>query len=362
MMAHLGGMGAFVKQGQRILIKPNLLSDHPPEDAVTTHPEVVRAVIRSVKAVGGIPVVGDSAASAIELKRVWTKTGMEAVCREEGVELVVFEGEGGRTVTRDGFTFTLSHILNNVDGVINVCKVKGHVLMTLTAGVKNLYGFIPGYQKATLHKEIPSPSDFGRLLRVLAEEVKPMLTIADGVVGMEGEGPSGGTPVHLGFLGASADAFALDVAICDVLRIPRRSVPYLRECLNNEPECKGVAVEALHPAHFRIPSTFKMRMIPRRLAKLAGFLVWIRPSFDGAKCIRCGRCVKACPVTVLDLATDSKKGDAPYLKQPRKCIGCCCCHEVCPVKAIEMRQSWVLRLARVYKHRGTERKAENTGV
>ncbi|MCL1856140.1 MAG: DUF362 domain-containing protein, partial [Kiritimatiellaeota bacterium] len=109
-----------VRPGMRILVKPNLLTDAAPERAVTTHPEVVRAVIRGVKAAGGVVVVGDSSASAVTLPQVWKTTGVEAVCREEGVELVSLEGEGARAVTRDGFTFTLSGILSQVDGVINV--------------------------------------------------------------------------------------------------------------------------------------------------------------------------------------------------------------------------------------------------
>ena len=218
-----------VRPGMRVLIKPNLLSDHAPEDAVTTHPEVIRAVIRGVKAAGGIPSVGDSSASAVTLPQVWKKTGAEQVCREEDVPLISLEGEGARTVTRDGFTFTLSGALSQCDGLINVCKVKTHVLTTLTCGVKNLYGCIPGYQKAALHKMIPTPREFGRLIKAIADEVRPILTIADGIVAMEGDGPSSGTPMPLGILAASADPFALDMRLCDLLRIPRASVPYLRQ-------------------------------------------------------------------------------------------------------------------------------------
>lgn len=339
----LGGWGAFVKPGQRVLVKPNLLSDHPPEHAVTTHPEVVRAVLRGIRAAGGEPLVGDSPASAVTVPQIWAKTGFAALCREENVPLVTFEGEGARHVRRDGFEFTLSPALAKADVVVNVPKVKTHALTTLTCAVKNLYGCVPGYQKAALHKRHPRPADFGRLLRAIADEVRPALTIADGVVGMEGEGPSSGTPAALGFVAAAADPYALDLRLCAVLGMPPRGVPYLRATLADPRYADirhlGPDVAELRPRSFRIPSTVKARLVPRWAARVVAPLLWVRPSFDGELCIRCGRCVASCPVRVLEMDKP-----APRLAHPSGCIGCCCCHEMCPVKAIQMRQSPVLRL------------------
>jgi uncharacterized protein (DUF362 family)/NAD-dependent dihydropyrimidine dehydrogenase PreA subunit len=338
----LGGWAAFVKPGQRVLVKPNLLSDHPPEHAVTTHPEVVRAVLRALKGVGADPMVGDSPASAVTVPQIWEKTGFAAMCREEGVPLISFEGEGARHVERDGFSFTLSPALAKADVIVSVPKVKTHALTTLTCGVKNLYGCIPGYQKAALHKRHPRPADFGRLLQAIADEVRPALTLADGIVGMEGEGPSSGTPVALGFVAASADAYALDLRLCEVLGMPPRSVPYLQRSLSDTRYaaiCQlGPTAAELRPKSFRIPSTVKARLVPRWVARLVAPLLWVRPTFDAALCIRCGRCVSSCPAHVLELAKP-----VPVLVRPAGCIGCCCCHEMCPVKAIHMRQSRVLR-------------------
>jgi len=349
----------YIRPGMRVLIKPNLLTDAEPEKAVTTHPEVIRAVIRGVKAAGGVVVVGDSPSSAVMLPQVWEKTGAERVCREEGVELVSLEGEGARIVERDGFTFTLSGILSQVDGVINVCKVKTHVLTALTCGVKNLYGLVPGYQKGILHKEVPTPWRFGRLLKAIADEVKPILTIADGIVAMEGDGPSSGSPMPLGILAVSEDPFALDVALCDFLRIPSKNVPYLESYAATRPELPPW-MKALQPSQFKLPAAAKVRPKPkwaRRLVRrltlsplrwvwrwVSSFL-WVRPMFDEKLCVQCGRCVKACPVHILV----GRQECLPYLNPPSKCIGCCCCHELCPVKAVHMRQSPLLRLAKAFK-------------
>ncbi len=344
LLVRLGGMGAFVRPGQKILLKVNMLSDHAPEDAVTTHPEVVRAVIRAVKAAGASVRVGDSPASAVAVAKIHDRTGIAAVCREEGAELVLFEKDTGREVERDGMRFTLSAALDGVDAVINLPKVKTHALMTLTCGVKNLYGCVPGYQKAVLHKRYPRPGEFGRLLRAILAEVRPVLTLADGVVGMEGEGPSSGTPKELGFLAASADSVALDLVVADILGIPRKSVPYLADRAKDAPEVVGEPVERLRPAQFKVPGTMRARLIPRGLVHLLSPLVWVRPGFDSSLCVRCGRCVASCPEKTLEMGDKS-----PYLSDPSRCIGCCCCHEMCPVKAISMRQSPLLRLYGAYK-------------
>ena len=346
LVERLGGWSAFVKAGDRVLVKVNMLSDHAPEDAVTTHPEVVRAVVRGLLAVGAKPMVGDSPASAVGLHRIWEKTGIQAVCAEEDVPLVPFEGEGAREVERNGYRFALSPLLNEADAVVSLPKVKTHALMTLTCGVKNLYGLVPGYQKAVLHKRHPKPRDFAGLLRAIEAEVRPVLTLADGVVGMEGEGPASGTPKALGFLAASPDPYALDCAIARLLGMPLRSVPYLAH-LAKAPE--GVEplpteAEALRPASFKVPGTARTRLIPGWLVRLVSPLVWVRPGIDPEKCVRCGRCVASCPVKTLKMGNPT-----PVLSRPSACIGCCCCHEMCPANAIEMRQSALLRLYGAYK-------------
>ena len=339
LLAPLGGMAAFVRPGQAVLIKPNLLTDRAPEEAVTTHPELVRAIIRSVRARGGKPSVADSPASAAKLEQVWEKTGFRALCETEDVPLLNLERAGSQLCTADGISFHVAKPVLEADVLINVPKIKAHTLTTLTAAVKNLYGTLPGYQKAQLHMAFPNPAGFGRMLRAIYSKVRPALHVADGVIGMEGEGPSAGKPVALGFLAASTDAEAMDLALCRLLRINPAAVPYLDAARFREPAPKpGIP----QPAHFRVPSTLGARLIPAPLVRLLGGLIWIRPSISEAACIRCGRCVKACPVNALSL----EPGWTALRLAPSKCIGCCCCHEICPQQAISMAQSPTVRLLR----------------
>ena len=329
--------------GRRVLVKPNLLTDRTPEEAVTTHPALLRLVVRHLVAAGARVTVGDSPASAANLASVLAKTGVGAVCREEGVPFVPFEGEGARHFERDGFSFDLARPVVEADLVVSLPKVKSHSLTKLTAAVKNLYGAIPGYGKTTLHRLHPKPRDFGRLLRTVWRELPPVVSLADAVVGMEGQGPANGRPVRLGFLAMSADAFALDLALCRILGLRAETVPYLRgEAANHAPDIQGDSVAV---PSFDVPAgSYLLDLLPAGLMRIAAKVLWVRPTFDAARCTACGRCVRACPVSALSQPTSA----GPALRR-QVCVGCACCHEVCPAGAIRMTPSPVLRLARAFK-------------
>jgi uncharacterized protein (DUF362 family)/Pyruvate/2-oxoacid:ferredoxin oxidoreductase delta subunit len=339
-LAALGGPARFFKPGQKVLIKPNLLADAEPSQAITTHPEIARAVIRLARAEGAIPSVGDSPASALRVGAVWEKTGFRALCDSENVPLLNLEQAGSRPFTCAGATVAVAAPVLDADLVVNLPKVKTHTLTVFTGAVKNLYGTLPGFQKATLHKLFPSADDMSRLVAELADIIRPGLSIADGVIGMEGNGPSGGEPRHLGFVAASAHPAALDAALCRVLGIPAGAVPLFRHLPRELWDSVALVGEPPEPgtASLKLPGSWKSRLIPRPLVRLLAPLFWIRPVLDPALCIHCGRCAAACPPRALIY----EKGNIPRLKGPL-CIGCCCCHEVCPVKAIHMTESPLMR-------------------
>lgn len=347
-LSSLGGIGAWVKPGQSVLIKPNLLTAREPEKAVTTHPEVVRALIRILKRHGAVPSVGDSPSNVTRLEELWTRTGFRALCAEEQVPLLNLEKSGSVPFTVNGFSFSVAQPVLKADVVISVPKVKTHVLTIFTGAVKNMYGTIPGFQKTALHKLHPTPQDFGDLMAAIYSAAKPHLSIADGIVGMDGDGPSGGDPVKLRFLAASADGVALDRVLCAVLGVDPRAVPYFRplreshlgETNIDQIDVAGASIADLTPPSFRIPGTARGRLIPGWLVGLLGPLVWIRPRFTD-RCVSCGLCVKSCPSQALTIAGKQK----PILDASR-CIECCCCHEVCPARAILMTPSPFLNFVR----------------
>ena len=347
LLANLGGWEAWVKPGQQVLVKPNLLADAAPERAVTTHPELVRQVIRALKRAGAHVQVGDSPASAIDLEQVWRTTGVADVCRSEQVPLISFEQCGTRQVSSDGLSFAVATAVLDADLIVSLPKVKSHGLTTFTGAVKNFYGVLPGYQKAQLHRTYLKPDRFCRMLRALYAVLPPSISIADGVIGMEGDGPANGDPVALGFLAASADAVALDLALCETLRIDPARVPYLADRVADRSAPWFTRVGTTPQIdHFVVPSgsAHLLRRIPEWLLRLAAPLVWIRPTFN-VHCIFCGRCAAACPAHALRVAA----GKRPVLIR-RRCIACCCCHEVCPAHAIRMHRSPLLRLTGVFKN------------
>lgn len=338
--------GVALFSGKRVLLKPNLLTDRPPEAAVTTHPVFLRAVIRLFQSFHAVVTVGDSPASTANLRRVWQITGVEAVCREEGVPLISFEEAGSRAFSKNGFSFSLANPVLDADWIVNLPKVKSHGLTALTAAVKNLYGAVPGYAKTYLHKKVPRSLDFGKLLESIWSCLPQSLTIVDGVVGMEGQGPANGRPVSLGFLALGFDPFAMDAALCTLLKINPKNVPYLNTShFSPAPVIHG-KVPQLPP--FEIPSgVHLLQLLPSWVVKTAGSVVWIRPAFLPDSCVGCGKCLKACPVGALSFP-QSPKSRLPVLN-PRRCISCACCHEVCPQGAIRMRQSPLLKMMKVFR-------------
>ena len=334
-------------KGKSVIVKPNLLTDREPERAVTTHPEVLRPILRALKSVGAVPAIADSPASATKLEKVWDKTGMRTLCREEDVELINAEKSGSTKMTFEGNEYSIAKPFMDADAIVNVPKLKTHVLTSLTAGVKNLYGVIPGYQKAQLHKKFPDVDAFSRLLANLHGNCTPVFNVLDAITGMQGEGPSSGDPYDFGFLAAAPSAVDLDFAITKLLGINPAAVPYLpilaapatsSEYMEQITFCGDMARDQRYK--IATPSTLRARMIPSWLVKILDPFVWIRPDFK-ENCIKCGRCIESCPVDALTFNDDKKIVLAPEL-----CIGCCCCHEICPVSAVEMTQSPLLNFIR----------------
>ena len=343
-----GGMNAFVKPGERILLKPNLLSAREPERAVTTHPEVVRALVRLVRQAGATPVVGDSPGGAIKgVDRVWEKTGMKKMAAEEAVELVNFETSGGTEKNVSHSSLKSVFIANAVleaDGIINIPKLKTHNITTFTGAIKNLYGCIPGLRKAEYHKLAPYPDMFARLLAeiYLLLKSKIRLNVMDGIVGMEGSGPNMGDIRKLDMLIASADALALDSCITHLLGKKARTIDtlkFLAEKGAGTIDFQNIQISGDNPsefslAGFKFPANWYYRLVPRFLINFLGRNLWMKPAVVAERCVNCMMCVQSCPVKCIT----AQKGGKPVVDKKR-CIICLCCHELCQYNAIELESS-----------------------
>jgi uncharacterized protein (DUF362 family) len=249
-LAPLGGMSAFVKPGDRVLLKPNLLTGARPTKECVTRPELVRCVAELVIAAGGKPFFGDSPAFGSALG-VAKSNGYLPMMAELNLPVVEFHGKRYETASAEFNHLLLSKEAIEADVIINLPKVKSHMQLTMTLGVKNLFGCVPGKMKAWWHMEAGKSADrFGEMLVETARAINPNLTIIDGIIGHEGNGPSGGEPRELGVLGAATDVFALDVAMLEVLNVDAALVPTAAAAqrLGLAPELGSIEFPLLRPA------------------------------------------------------------------------------------------------------------------
>lgn len=347
LLAHLGGISQFIQPGDRVLVKPNMLEAVEKGLCVTTDPEVVRAVIREVRQAGAVPVVGDSPGTSTTVKAA-EKCGILAVCQEEQVELVPFE-ETAEVVFPEGVTlkkFTVARRLTEVDKVISLAKMKTHTFMGTTGATKNLFGFIVGMQKAQFHLRMQARREFAAMLIDLANCVKPVLSIVDGIEGMEGNGPRNGKPVKAGVLLAGTNCFAVDVCMAELMGFRAEILPMTAlalqrgltpafpeiELIGNgrEIRCKFVEPRSLQSLEDRIP---------KWLAAFGRSQLTARPEIRES-CIGCGRCARHCPPQAMTLAGGRVEIDY------QKCIRCYCCQELCPCDAVQLEDSFLLSMVK----------------
>ena len=349
----LGGMGRFVGKGERILVKPNLLAPRTPEQAVTTHPAVVQAIVERVQEAGGVPFIGDSPggrSTSQSYERLLRRTGMAGVAGATGCGLVSFDDAvevqvpGAKSFRR----FTVAKAVTEADRVIVLPKLKTHQLTFYTGAVKVLFGYIPGLLKAEHHLHTGhDPETFSDLLLDLHAALPPTLAVMDGVVGMEGQGPSNGNPREVGLILASESCTALDLVACSIIGLEPSAVPTVRKAGERgagprnlgEVEILGEPVDAVRVPGFGKPRTMILGRIPSPVFHAIGHLLGSRPAVSPVRCISCGRCAEACPPKAIRWA----KGEIPSIRY-RHCIRYYCCQELCPQGAVEVAYPWIRRV------------------
>jgi uncharacterized protein (DUF362 family)/Pyruvate/2-oxoacid:ferredoxin oxidoreductase delta subunit len=346
-LAPLGGMGRFVRPGMRVLLKPNLLAAAGPERAITTHPTVVQAVAELVRDAGGTVLIGDSPGGpGGDGRRVWRGSGVAEVAARTGARLVPFDGVVWRR--RGGHDYFIARPVLEADLVIDLPKLKTHVLTLYTGAVKNLFGTIPGGRKREVHCRAPGVRDFSQALVDVLELTRPGLALIDGVWGQEGDGPGmGGTPRRYGCLAASADAVALDAVVAQALGCRPGEVLHLAQAGDRRvgvSDASAVRVvgerQALDFGTVSLPQAHWYFRLPAWISAPVHRAMRLRPRLDPSACVGCGRCAEVCPREAIT------PGQPPRFDLSR-CVGCFCCAEVCPQGAIAPHRNLVARLVGV---------------
>lgn len=404
----LGGFEVIFRAGDapgeitarsKLVLKPNLLGRAAPDKAVTTHPEVFRAVGKALQTAGYNNLTyGDSPGNPMHsVERTAEGCGIKEVAEELGIPPGDFEK--GRRVDfpegRAAKNFILCNEIADIvergeGGVINICKMKTHQLERITGAVKNSYGCIQGINKAAFHAVFETPEHFARMLADLNRLVRPRLHIMDGIVAMEGNGPGSGDPKHMDVILASTDPVALDTVFCHLIHLDAEYVPTnkaaadaglgfasdenIRVVLGNMPMRKdGDTIHLDDMANRYGDENFNVQRAGGyrgkfRIMRLVGKFVRKKPIVLENKCVGCGVCEEACPVEgkaiklkpiITKIMGESSKGAgaARGLMQTegvpvnrvamynyRKCIRCYCCQEVCPRKAISVKKSLLAKI------------------
>ncbi len=327
--------------GETILLKPNLLGAAPPERAVTTHPEIFGAVARKLLAAGVRVSYGDSPA-VISMSKAAKTSGIAGVASALGIPEADFvssrtvSAPPGSLITR----FPIAAGALDASGIVSISKLKTHGFTVMTGAIKNLFGCIPGLKKAEFHATLPDPRQFGRMLVDLNRTIMPRLHIMDAIVAMEGNGPGSGNPRSLNCILGSIDPAALDSVAARLIDLDPESLEYLVVAESSglghirNVTLVGDPIEAFKVTHFDRPAhsagSRKMFLVP-----VARRFILPRPIIRKDVCVRCGQCVRICPVTPKALNMDAI-GDYPEYRYER-CIRCYCCQEVCPEGAIRIR-------------------------
>lgn len=352
----LGGLD-FVKEGMCVVIKANLVSHMKPEKAATTHPTLLCALVQMLKERGAQVIIGDSPGSlynAATLSMVYRATGMTET-EQYGAELnrdfsqATAKNPDGK-VCRN---FQYTAYLDRADVIINFCKLKSHGMMAMSNGAKNLFGVIPGTMKPEYHYKFPNGADFARMIVDLDEYFKPVLTISDAVIGMEGNGPTAGTPREIGCIAASKSPHKLDLACAKILGLTKNEVPTLQAAYERglipetaeELDIDGDLSSFIVPDFVQVDNKNSLmfnNVLKGKNGKLLGKvvqkLIGSEPKVKKQECIGCKKCYEICPAKAITMKNGKPKIDRD------KCIRCFCCQEFCPKGAMKVHRPIVARL------------------
>ena len=331
----------FVMPGMKIIIKPNLVSFKKPDAAATTHPALLEALVEMLLARGADVTIGDSPGgphSLPLLNRVYAATGMDRV-EKLGAKLnrnmneKTVDFPEGKVLKN----FTYTEYLDEADAIIDFCKLKSHGMLGMSAAVKNLFGTIPGLKKPEVHYKFQNDAEFADMLVDLNEYFKPRLAICDAVVGMEGNGPTAGTPRQIGAIIASKSTYYADVVGAELIGMNIDGLPTLQAAYERgfaPASSKNLRVygdiRALTVDDFKAPPVRGLSFMRKGnvLHFISKAALEHKPTLKKRLCVGCGECARMCPAKAIEM-----KNKKPHINR-EKCIRCFCCQEFCPRAAM----------------------------
>jgi uncharacterized protein (DUF362 family)/Pyruvate/2-oxoacid:ferredoxin oxidoreductase delta subunit len=353
-IAQVGGMESVLRGAKIAILKPNFVAGRNAATGSTTSFELLKAVAEEVRAYGAEPVLCETPGTEFDREATYTILGVEKFCAENGIRILRVDPEGGEedwmelrpASAKKLRHFRVPRILKEAR-LINLPVLKTHVVSMMTLGMKNVMGILPRPDRRSMHTFGIDQSivdmNFG---------IKPDLTIIDGSVGQDGEGPLYGDKADLQVLVAGHDSLAVDLLCCQLVGIKPRDIPHLRLALEQmgKPSWTLAGEDPGLIKQFRLPQQKALyRFIFWMMYPLDYPYTWVaergkhfcttlygtglvgtRPQIQEQNCTRCGVCVETCPLpNVIDLKTLKVNYAA--------CQRCLLCYEACPEKAISVK-------------------------
>ncbi|MCT4596115.1 MAG: DUF362 domain-containing protein [Anaeromicrobium sp.] len=352
---NLGGISKFINKGDKVLLKLNLLMKKKPEEATTTHPIFTKALAKILIDHGAEVIIGDSPGGPFNtsiLKGIYRACGIEKIANEVGAKLnyntntMEIKNEDGLILKK----IVGIEVLKEVDKVISVSKLKTHGMMMFTGAVKNMFGIVAGLEKAEYHVRMPNNEDFSNALVDICIAAKPILSFMDGIVGMEGEGPSAGEPRKVGVIIGSTSPYELDVVATSIIGLDPIKVPTIKRCVERnlcsgkleDINLMGEDINKFILNDFVIPEIRSLDLLDGKLPKfirdILNNLLQPKPVFNHDECVGCSDCADNCPPRVIEMVNNR-----PVVNLDG-CIRCFCCQELCPVKAILIHRPLLMKL------------------
>jgi uncharacterized protein (DUF362 family)/NAD-dependent dihydropyrimidine dehydrogenase PreA subunit len=314
-----------------VLIKPNLLGGFSPDDHVTSHPTLIRALV-SYCISHHLPVtVGDNPAGGHDITGKAQKAGLYQAA--QGHFSLLTEGREVPVESVCGSTLVVSEKVLSTPYVLNVPKFKTHLQTIITGAIKNMFGILPGEEKSMIHARARSLTAFSRALVDVYSIRPPDLSIMDAVVGMEGNGPSTGNLRNIGKVLASDNGVELDAVMAHMMGLDPQNIPmlsYAQEKGLGEISLRSIDIrgDLTQIPHFSVPSTSLVSIITPVSSRYYDFLA-VKPHLNKEMCTQCAECVEKCPVSAMTMQ------EYPVIDR-NECVSCFCCVELCEQKAMEV--------------------------
>lgn len=361
---HSVGGAELVAGRRRVLLKPNVINSMPPERAVCTHPHVVRVIAELVLQSGAEVLIADQPGYALadDAPRAFAGSGLLEACNGLDVQFALLASGGYRAVPIANAVHIakaqVSAMVLDADLVINIPKVKSHSQTVLTCCIKNMFGVIAPRQRLQIHL-LGRANELAEALADTYSAHPPQLHIVDGIIGMDGFGPTRGNPCPMGFLAAANDGVAADAVVQQILALGPQEVHTTTAAAQlgmGEADPARITIHGPAPESLRIPFERPAQTaseFPPFLGPLIYRIVSARPNVVRRRCRACGACAGICPAQAVEM------GKIAHIDR-EKCVECFCCMEACPYDAIGLRRSRLYELMMHLRRLFQRKKARTT--